>query len=240
VAALGRYNRKRRRPRTARRNELRGVLLADFTTGRASVFPHRLERSVTGCAWSLLRAICRLNPNLALAPLGKTWVSPGFRQTADARRGGRPVADGVGYRRRLNMARRSIYITRQDANRLQEWLRISRRRHEKDRENLDVLERELERAHLIEPDAVPGDVVTMHSQVRLMDPATRQELQCTLVFPEDAVARHERVSVLAPLGAAILGCRAGDEIRFQVPGGARTVRVLQVLYQPEAAGHFHL
>lgn len=138
------------------------------------------------------------------------------------------------------MARRTIYITQQDASRLREWLRISGHRHDKDRENLDVLRRELERAHLIEPDEVPPDVVTMHSRVRLADPQTNQKMCCTLVFPEDAVATHERISVLAPLGAAILGCRTGDVIRFEVPGGRRTVRVLDVLYQPEAAGHFHL
>ena len=138
------------------------------------------------------------------------------------------------------MARRTVHITQQDAARLREWLSISGRRHDKDRRNLDVLRRELDRARLIQPDEVTPDVVTMHSQVRLVDPSTGQELRCTLVFPEDAVAKHERVSVLAPLGAAILGCRAGDVVRFQVPGGWRTVRVAEVLYQPEAAGHFHL
>ncbi len=138
------------------------------------------------------------------------------------------------------MARRTIYITQQDASRLREWLRTSGRRHEKDRAHLNVLRRELERAHVIEPDEVPPDVVTMHSRVRIEDPQTKQKLLCTLVFPEDALAADERISVLAPLGAAILGCRAGDVIRFEVPVGQRTVRILEVLYQPEAAGHFHL
>lgn len=138
------------------------------------------------------------------------------------------------------MARRSIYITQQDAARLSEWLRISWRRHDRDRQNLDVLRQELERARLVEPTEVPPDVITMHSRVHLEDPQTRQKIHCTLVFPEDAVAADERISVLAPLGAAILGCRTGDVIRFAAPGGRRTVRVLNVLYQPEAAGHFHL
>lgn len=138
------------------------------------------------------------------------------------------------------MARRKIYITQQDAGRLREWLHLSGPRHDKDRANLDVLRRELERARLVEPDAVPPDVVTMHSRVRLADPRTNQKMCCTLVFPEDAVATAERISVLAPLGAAILGCRSGDVIRFEAPGGRRTVRIVDILYQPEAAGHFHL
>ncbi|HPM24966.1 MAG TPA: nucleoside diphosphate kinase regulator [Phycisphaerae bacterium] len=138
------------------------------------------------------------------------------------------------------MAKRTIFITQQDARRLREWLCIAGKRYEKDRENLEVLRRELRQAQVVEPDEVPPDVVTMHSQVRLADPRTDHESCCTLVFPEDAVANHNRISVLAPLGAAILGCRAGDVIRFQVPGGRRTIRILEVLYQPEAAGHFHL
>jgi regulator of nucleoside diphosphate kinase len=138
------------------------------------------------------------------------------------------------------MANRKIYITQQDTNRLREWLRISGHRHERDRENLDVLRRELERARLMETDEVPPDVVTMHSRVRLEDPQTGQKMHCTLVFPEDALAADDRISVLAPLGAAILGCRTGDVIRFEVPGGRRQVRILEVLYQPEAAGHSHL
>lgn len=138
------------------------------------------------------------------------------------------------------MAGRKIHITEQDATRLQEWLRVAARRHEKDRENLAVLRQELDSAQVIQPDKVPPDVVTMRSRVRLVDPETNQETCCMLVFPEDAVASRERISVLAPLGAAILGCRTGDEIRFRVPAGWRTVRIAEVLYQPEAAGQFDL
>lgn len=138
------------------------------------------------------------------------------------------------------MGKRTIYITVQDAARLREWLRVSARRHDKDRENLDILRRELERARLVQPDEVPATVVTMHSQVLLVDCGSNQETRCTLVFPEDALAADERISVLAPLGAAILGCRVGDIIPFRSPGGWRTVRIAEVLYQPEAAGHFRL
>jgi len=138
------------------------------------------------------------------------------------------------------MTGRKIHITQQDAIRLREWLRVAGRRHEKDRENLAVLRDELDAAQVIQPDEVPPDVVTLHSRVRLVDSDTDQETCYTLVFPEAAVASRERISVLAPLGAAILGCRTGEEIRFRVPAGWRTVRIAEVLYQPEAAGDFDL
>lgn len=61
-----------------------------------------------------------------------------------------------------------------------------------------------------------------------------------LMFPEDATVASEGVSILAPLGTAILGCRTGDEIRLASPTGYRTLRIQEVVYQPEAAGHLHL
>lgn len=137
------------------------------------------------------------------------------------------------------MSRRTIYITQQDATQLGEWLRVIQPRHDRDRNNLEVLRRELERAHLIQPDAVPPDVVTMNSLVLIADPTNDQQMRCTLVFPEDAVTVNGRISVLAPLGSGILGRRIGDVVRFQTPGGQRTVRIIDVLYPPEAAEHSH-
>jgi len=138
------------------------------------------------------------------------------------------------------MAKRKTYLTSQDAERLGEWFRVVGRRYQIDRGNLQTLQEELQHAKIVEPDQIPRDVVTLRSEVRLIDEQTGQEMQVTLVFPEDAIAAFERVSVLAPLGAAILGCRAGDVVRFQVPLGWRTVRIAEVIYQPEAAGHFNL
>lgn len=138
------------------------------------------------------------------------------------------------------MNKRMIYITRKDADRLEEWLRVSSRRHETERANVAMLEQELRRARVVDVEKMPNDVVTIHSQVKLVDPKTGQEMQFTLVFPDDALSAPDRLSVLAPLGAAILGCRAGQEVRYQAPAGPRAVRIEEVLYQPEAAGHFHL
>jgi regulator of nucleoside diphosphate kinase len=92
-----------------------------------------------------------------------------------------------------------------------------------------------ERAHLVASDEIPPDVVTMNSQVVLRDLDTGGEIVLTLVFPRDANVDQQRVSVLAPLGTAILGYRGGDIIEWQMPGGTRRLEVERVLYQPEAA-----
>jgi regulator of nucleoside diphosphate kinase len=134
------------------------------------------------------------------------------------------------------MARRTIYITEQDAQRLQEWLRISGHRQERDRANVEALRRELERAELTESSEIDPAVVTMHSRVLVEDTHDGQQTRYELVFPDEAVAAPGRISVLAPLGSAILGCRAGDVVRFEAPAGRRSVRIVKVIHQPESAG----
>ncbi len=134
------------------------------------------------------------------------------------------------------MARRNICITESDARRLRELLRIHRSGNSRDRENLRVLEQELERAKIVAPDRVTADVVTMHSRVLVEDEADGETLEVTVAFPEDADAASGRISVVAPIGAALLGYRVGDTVQFNVPRGRRTLRIKEILFQPEASG----
>jgi regulator of nucleoside diphosphate kinase len=134
------------------------------------------------------------------------------------------------------MEPRDIYITQYDLTRLKELLEVGRK--ERDRDYLESLRNELERAHIVEPAAVPADVVTMNSRVRLKDMETAEETNYSLVFPSDADMAQNKLSILAPIGTAILGYRTGDTVDWQVPAGKRTVRIQEVLYQPEAAGRY--
>ncbi|KFN48802.1 nucleoside diphosphate kinase regulator [Arenimonas composti] len=100
----------------------------------------------------------------------------------------------------------------------------------------EALEAELVRADVRTPDALPADVVTMNSQVVCVDDAGNSQT-VRLVFPNEADAATGKVSVLAPVGAALLGLTAGQAIEWPLPGGRTTrMRVEKVLYQPEAAG----
>ncbi|MFC7302086.1 nucleoside diphosphate kinase regulator [Cognatiluteimonas weifangensis] len=105
---------------------------------------------------------------------------------------------------------------------------------------LDRLREELARAELREPKDMPGDVITMNSTARFRDEASGEERELTLVYPRDATGGSDRVSILAPVGSALLGLRVDQTIEWPVPGG-RTIRlrVLEVRYQPEAAGEYH-
>ena len=98
-----------------------------------------------------------------------------------------------------------------------------------------MLEEELDRARIVSAGRVPADVVTMNSRVRMTDLGTGKEMTYTLVFPREADFSQGKISVLAPIGTAILGYRAGDVIEWNVPGGRRKFRVEEILHQPEAA-----
>jgi regulator of nucleoside diphosphate kinase len=80
----------------------------------------------------------------------------------------------------------------------------------------------------------------MRSRVRLSDLNTGQEVVYTLVFPSEANFDDGKISVLAPIGTAMLGYREGSIIEWQVPSGLRRLKVEEILYQPEAAGDYNL
>jgi regulator of nucleoside diphosphate kinase len=135
------------------------------------------------------------------------------------------------------MEPRDIYITDYDLARLKELLQAGIGFAERDRPSLETLQGELDRAHIVEPAAVPNDVVTMNSQVRLTDVDTNEEQIYTVVFPSQANLDQGKISILAPIGTAILGYRVGDTVKWTVPGGIKTLRIKEIVYQPEAAGH---
>ena len=134
---------------------------------------------------------------------------------------------------------RTIYITDREMDRLRDLLNRAKDANPL-RTDLKDLEAELNRARLVASQAVPGDVITMNSKVRLVDRDTDEELIYTLVFPEEANIGQAKISILAPIGTAMLGHRRGDTFRWQVPDGVVTLEVKEILYQPEAAGEYHL
>lgn len=106
-------------------------------------------------------------------------------------------------------------------------------------ENHAALRAELDRAEVREPADMPPDVVTMNSQVMVEDETSGEQLELTLVYPGGA-GEAGHVSVLAPVGSALLGLSRGQQIDWPMPDGReRRLRVVDIRYQPEAAGHFH-
>lgn len=137
------------------------------------------------------------------------------------------------------MKQRVIYSTSFDHDRLKEVLK-NHSKVTKDEPHLRELQHELDRAKIVDPKTIPPDVVTMNSKVLLKDLDTDEEETYTLVFPADADLDEGKISVLAPIGTAILGYRVGATISWKVPAGVRKLKIEKLLYQPEAAGDYHL
>ncbi len=103
----------------------------------------------------------------------------------------------------------------------------------------DALNAELDRAQMCTPQNMPHDVVTMNSKVKFRDLTTGEVRVRTLVYPAQMTDSATQLSVLAPVGAALIGLRAGDTINWALPGGTSThLEVLELLWQPEAAGEY--
>jgi regulator of nucleoside diphosphate kinase len=131
-----------------------------------------------------------------------------------------------------------IHITTQDKQRLEDLLIEVQAYDLRKRGDLNGLLEELHRAIIVDPKNVPGDVITMNSRAEMRDLESGETVAFTLVFPSEANIDEEKISVLAPIGAGMLGYRVGDEFQWNVPGGLRRMKVTKVEYQPEAAGDF--
>ncbi len=102
------------------------------------------------------------------------------------------------------------------------------------------LEDELARADIVDPKDVPETVVSMNSTVRFRVESSSEEFNLTLVYPKDMDSSGEKISILAPVGSALLGLSRGDQIEWPKPGGGLLrVRIEEIIYQPERAGEYH-
>lgn len=130
---------------------------------------------------------------------------------------------------------RQIMMTQQDRTKLQKMISDILLTEVDGTEHVRALDGEMSRAAVVASDEIPPDVITMRSRVRLSFGDGEDE-EYTLVYPDEADLSENRISVLSPVGTAILGYRADDVISWDVPDGSIDISVKSVVYQPEAAG----
>lgn len=132
------------------------------------------------------------------------------------------------------MKKRNIIVTAPDHARLSDMIDF-RNLSMRERSEAHALKGELESAEVIAPDAVPPDVITMNSRAKLLDLDTSERMEFTLVFPEEADFEAGKISVLAPVGTGMLGYRVGDSFERRAPYGMRRLKVIDLIFQPDAA-----
>ena len=133
------------------------------------------------------------------------------------------------------MNRLPIIISEADHEELSGAIAAAGKLSERGRAELSALEAELQRAEIVAPEDLPLDVITMNSRAELVDLDTGERMEFMLVFPTDANIEDGKISVFAPLGAAMLGYRVDDEFEWPVPYGRRRLKVKAVRSQPKAA-----
>jgi regulator of nucleoside diphosphate kinase len=135
---------------------------------------------------------------------------------------------------------KQIFITDFDMKRFRWLIDNSYRFDQVYKDDLLNLDKELKNAKVVEPKDIPANVITMNSKFRIKDLATNKETVHTLVFPFDADSENKRLSVLAPIGLAVIGYRVGDEIEFEDNGEKKKIHIEEIIYQPEAEGNYYI
>ncbi|MBP1746745.1 MAG: rnk-1 [Deltaproteobacteria bacterium] len=136
------------------------------------------------------------------------------------------------------MKTKDIYITQHDLQRLKKLLNdLSKENHRNDF-SVQELEGEINRALVVSPKEVPENVITMNSRVLMRDVESGKDMTLWLVFPDKMDAVKNPVSILSPLGTAMIGYKVGDVFTWESPTGKKQIEVLDILYQPERVGNF--
>jgi regulator of nucleoside diphosphate kinase len=133
------------------------------------------------------------------------------------------------------MKKRTIIMTDADHEELSYAIRAVDKLSKRGRVEMTSLAAELARAEIVDAHDIPPDVITMNSRAELLDLDTGERMEFTLVFPHEADIEAGKISILAPLGTAMLGYRVGDEFKWNVPYAVRRLKVIAVRFQPEAS-----
>jgi regulator of nucleoside diphosphate kinase len=130
---------------------------------------------------------------------------------------------------------KEIIVTTRDHAELSSVIAVTGKVSHRVKWELRLLENELNRARIVAPEKVPPDVITINTRAEFLDLETGERMEFTVVLPIDANINDGKISVLAPLGTAMLGYRIGDEFVWHVPHGLRRLKVIKLHFQPEAS-----
>lgn len=133
---------------------------------------------------------------------------------------------------------KKIKITELDYIRLSKILHLARGKNDTDIKNLDELAIEINRAEKIDSKKISHNVITMNSVIKLLNEETKNQIIIKIVYPEEADFKKGFVSILSPLGTALLGYEKGDQVLFNAPKGKVKISILDIKYQPESNGDY--
>ena len=128
----------------------------------------------------------------------------------------------------MEKANNQIVLAKNDYNIIMSYLKNGFYKTSFDKQNAEELKSELKKAKLIHQDDLPADVVRLNSLVTIKEEKENKQMQLTLVTPEKADIKQKRISVLSPIGTALLGFKKGQRISWKVPAGKKVFTILDV------------
>ena len=133
-----------------------------------------------------------------------------------------------------------IILNRLDYARIKKCISDARQFKSISNAEAENLLKELDSAKIVEPEAIPYNVVTMNSIVKLSFLNNNKQVQFQIVYPDQANLKENKISIFSPIATALIGYKVADEVEWVVPAGLTKIRIDEIIYQPEAAGDFDL
>lgn len=133
-----------------------------------------------------------------------------------------------------------LIINRLDYARIKKCINDAKQFKSVSETEAEKLMKELNSAKIVEPEAIPSNVVTMNSIVKLSFLNNNKQVQFQIVYPDKANIRENKISIFSPIATALIGYKINDEIEWIVPAGLTKLRIDDIVYQPEAAGDYDL
>jgi regulator of nucleoside diphosphate kinase len=128
-------------------------------------------------------------------------------------------------------SKNSLVLRKDDYEKIQSYLKNGHHKNSFDRKNAGELLLELKKAKLVSPDKFPDDVVRLNSKIKVKDDKNDKIMELILVTPDKADIKERKISVMAPIGTALIGFRQGQKVKWDVPSGKKTFTIMEVLNQ---------
>lgn len=135
---------------------------------------------------------------------------------------------------------KKVTLTKNDYTRIYKAITDAKNSKTINSNEAEKLLSELCKAEIVPSEKIDKDVVTMNSEVKLFFENTQKEQSFKIVYPQDANLKENKISIFSPIATALIGYKIGDEIEWIVPGGMTKIKIVDLIYQPEAAGDFDL
>ena len=135
---------------------------------------------------------------------------------------------------------KKVTLTKNDYTRIYKAITDAKNSKTINSNEAEKLLSELSKAEIVPSEKIDKDVVTMNSEVKLFFENTQKEQSFKIVYPQGANLKENKISIFSPIATALIGYKIGDEIEWIVPGGMTKIKIIDLIYQPEAAGDFDL